>query len=66
MLLKHLEMAQTFCTKPNPGAIIIAGSFFMTPVIANASSNISASVLNARKNTSKEIESSSLLSPAAL
>ena len=44
-------MTQTICTEPNLEATIIAGSFFMTPDIANASSDISlwyAPVLNAR------------------
>ena len=61
-----MEIVQSFCIEPSPGEIIIAGSFFMTPDIPKASSDISSSVLNARKNYFKAKESSSLLNHAAL
>ena len=59
-------MVQGFYVEPNPEEIIIAVSFLIVPDIKNASSGISASILNGRKNKSKKNESSSLTSTAAL
>ena len=60
IVLKHLQIAQTFCIERNLVEIIIAGCFLMIPNIKHVSDDVSVAVLNGRKTTSKKQESSSL------
>lgn len=61
-----MEIVQIVHVEPNPEDVIITDSFLMTPVSENASSDVSVSYLNGRKNKSQRKTSFSLSSPAVL